>query len=401
MKGKLEAIQALRFVAATAVVVDHALTQLVSHAILPSQWEQIGWHCGQIGVWAFFAISGFIMVHAESENFGRVAGAKAFIVKRLIRIAPMYWLASFLSLAVLLSAGRPPPSLSYVAASFLFLPAPVQPGQLIRPLLGQGWTLIYEMMFYYVFFCAMFLTLRRGAAAILAALGGMVLAGAFIKPLAAAYDPFTVAAFVTDPIILLFGAGCIIALVRRRLDRIELSHGLMGAVILLCAAVALFVAGGFAYPMNFYARAPFMLLAAGAVAVCAFTKDRLSRSSRLISLLGDASYSMYLFHLFCLNGLFFAVSQFPGFSRVAWLYVVVAALAANAAGLIIHVFVEKPFASRLRERAAERSCEQALAAADLCPSPRPRRSIQLAPRLVTPAESLAKVDRKPALPGPH
>jgi peptidoglycan/LPS O-acetylase OafA/YrhL len=211
------------------------------------------------------------------------------------------------------------------------------------------------MMFYCIFFCAMFLTLYRGAVAILAALGALALAGVFIKPLEAAYDPFTVAAFVTDPIILLFGAGCVIAFVRRRLDRIELRHGLMAAVILLGAAASLFVAGGFAYPMNFYARAPFMLLAAAAVAVCAFGSDRLSRSRRILSLLGDASYSVYLFHLFFLNALFFVASQLPGFSRVAWLYVIAASLAANAAGLGIHVLVEKPLTARLRNFAAYRS----------------------------------------------
>jgi peptidoglycan/LPS O-acetylase OafA/YrhL len=369
MKGKLEAVQALRFIAATAVVVDHALGQLVSHAFLPSGWEQFGWHCGQTGVWTFFAISGFIMIHAEGENFGRGGGAKAFIVKRLIRIAPMYWLASLLAIAAQLSTGHAPPSASYVAASFLFLPMPVPPGEVIRPLLGQGWTLIYEMMFYCIFSCAMFLTFYRGAAAILAALGALVLAGAFIKPLDAAYDPFTVAAFITDPIILLFGAGCVIAFVRRRLDRIELSHGLMAAVLLLGAAASLFVAGGFAYPMNFYARAPFMLLAVAAVAACAFSRDRLSRLRRILSLLGDASYSVYLFHLFCLNALFFLASRLPGFSHAAWLYVIAAILAANAAGLVVHVLVEKPLTARLRDFAAGRWRRQRPAAAKLRPSP--------------------------------
>ncbi|WP_296711171.1 acyltransferase [Rhodoblastus sp.] len=371
MKGKLEAIQALRFIAATAVVVDHALSQLVSRAFLPPRWEQYGWHCGQAGVWAFFAISGFIMIHAERENFGRGGGAKAFIAKRLVRIAPMYWLASLVALAALLSTGHAPPTVSYVAASLLFLPSPAQPGELIRPLLGQGWTLIYEMMFYCIFFCAMFLTFYRGAVSILAALGALVLAGSVIKPLAAAYDPFTVAAFVTDPIILLFGAGCVIGLVRRRLDRIELSHGLMAALILLGAAVSLFVAGRFGYPMNFYARAPFMLLATAAVAMCAFAKDRSSPSSRIMSLLGDASYSVYLFHLFFLNALFFAASRLPGFSRAAWLYVIAAVAAANAAGLVIHVFVEKPLTARLRDLVAGRRRQTRSAPADMRPALRP------------------------------
>jgi exopolysaccharide production protein ExoZ len=349
MKGKLEAIQALRFIAATAVVVDHALSQLVRHAILPARWEQFGWQCGAIGVWTFFAISGFIMIHAERENFGRSGGAAAFFMKRLVRIAPMYWLASLIALAALFAAGRAAPSATYVVSSLLFLPTPVEPGEVIRPLLGQGWTLIYEMMFYLIFFFAMFLTLYRGVATILAGLAALAFAGAMIKPLSDPSDPVTVATFLTDPILILFGAGCAIALLRREFDRWEFHHALPLALGFLIAAAALFVAGGFAYPMNFYARAPFMLLAAAAVALCAFGKDDLSRSSRILSKLGDASYSVYLFHLFFLNALFIAASRFPGFPRLALLYVVAAVVVANAAGLVIHIFMEKPLTARLRD----------------------------------------------------
>lgn len=121
-------------------------------------------------------------------------------------------------------------------------------------------------------------------------------------------------------------------------------------------------------------------LAAAAVAACAFGKDRLSRSRRILSLLGTALYSVYLFHLFCLNALFFVASQLPGFSRVAWLYVIVAALAANATGLVIHVFAEKPLTARLRDIAAKRSRKDASAAAELRPSPKSRRSLSFAPQ---------------------
>jgi hypothetical protein len=45
MKGRFEAIRALGFAAATAVVVDHALSQLVRHGVLSSRWEQFGGQC--------------------------------------------------------------------------------------------------------------------------------------------------------------------------------------------------------------------------------------------------------------------------------------------------------------------------------------------------------------------
>jgi peptidoglycan/LPS O-acetylase OafA/YrhL len=51
-------IQALRGVAASLVVLAHALQVVVEHGILPLWFEPVGYSIGALGVTTFFVISG-------------------------------------------------------------------------------------------------------------------------------------------------------------------------------------------------------------------------------------------------------------------------------------------------------------------------------------------------------
>src|SRR4051812_45013244 len=73
-----------------AVLVDHAFGHLAASNSLPARYVQIGWQIGMMGVWVFFAISGFIMVNTEYRNFGERQNGAKFINKRLMRIIPLY-----------------------------------------------------------------------------------------------------------------------------------------------------------------------------------------------------------------------------------------------------------------------------------------------------------------------
>jgi peptidoglycan/LPS O-acetylase OafA/YrhL len=72
----LASISYLRAVAAVAVVTAHA-----THSLL-----------GQAGVDVFFVISGFIMWTITSTE----TAPRVFLLRRIIRIVPMYWLATIL-----------------------------------------------------------------------------------------------------------------------------------------------------------------------------------------------------------------------------------------------------------------------------------------------------------------
>jgi peptidoglycan/LPS O-acetylase OafA/YrhL len=135
--GEIKSIQILRGVAALSVVYVHCTVA-----------KDYNFPCtGAFGVDIFFIISGFIIAFVVSRN------TKHFMLKRIFRIEPMYILGTLMMiLAVLLF-----PSLIrsitingiIFIKSILFIPSAENSGY---PILGPGWTLRFEMMFYLIMF---------------------------------------------------------------------------------------------------------------------------------------------------------------------------------------------------------------------------------------------------------
>ena len=78
--SNMKGIQALRWFAASAVVLAH--TDIHQFSVNPKFFE-----FGAIGVDIFFAISGFIMMYLSEH---RSDGSDVFLAKRIIRIVPLY-----------------------------------------------------------------------------------------------------------------------------------------------------------------------------------------------------------------------------------------------------------------------------------------------------------------------
>ena len=125
---------------------------------------------GHAGVDFFFVLSGFIITHVHRRDLGRPAALGRFCARRFVRIYPLYWVVSAIVIGLALFspdwATRLQPS--YIIASLLLLPH----GQ--DPLLGVGWTLEHEMLFYLAFAAAIasrrlgFVLMAAGAAAAMA-----------------------------------------------------------------------------------------------------------------------------------------------------------------------------------------------------------------------------------------
>ena len=150
-------IQARRFVAAMLVVLAHS-TAMVNERM---HLDMFKWRAGWSGVDIFFVISGFVMAISSSTLLQRANGWKIFITRRLIRIVPLYWVATTLKLATLIAlpalALDSPLELWNTIASYLFIPTFDDKSLLDAPLLKVGWTLNYEMFFYAIFTLALFL----------------------------------------------------------------------------------------------------------------------------------------------------------------------------------------------------------------------------------------------------
>lgn len=139
---KFQGIQILRAVAALAVVVSHLgsfaiqilhldspfLTFLSTHGIF------------RFTLVIFFAVSGFVMAHAL-----RSAPPGEFLLMRLLRLFPTFWIAALGVLVLKLVAfGHYPADLGSILAGLFLLPG----GERVHHLLGVEWTLIYELYFY-------------------------------------------------------------------------------------------------------------------------------------------------------------------------------------------------------------------------------------------------------------
>ncbi|MCL4716505.1 MAG: acyltransferase [Hyphomonadaceae bacterium] len=319
----LGGVQTLRAWAALAVVVFHASSR-AGDAIL----------VGQAGVDVFFVVSGFIM-WVLSE---RSPAPRDFMRDRILRITPLYWLATAAMVLGGLIGAFPNLVLSppYIFASFLFLPHPSPNGDEIWPILVQGWTLNYEMFFYALFALVLFarrasqLPLLLGAMLILVGAGRLFGAGNFVS------------AFYTDPILLEFAAGVLIGAFWTR-----------GVVPNAAVAAAMILAGMAAYALQAVAPlegervvmygAPAVLIVGGVVA--------LERRGRMavwppLRFLGDASYSIYLFHTFAIS----VVGRLLGEMLPYWVETVVSTVAGALAGVIVFVLIERPLMRYFKSR---------------------------------------------------
>lgn len=99
----------------------------------------------------FFCISGFIMMYSTNKN------NKYYFSKRLIKILPLYWLitvGTFLIALIVPSFLPQAPSVIELIKSLLFIPysrEAIHSAEVIRPIVGLGWTLNIEMFFYVIF----------------------------------------------------------------------------------------------------------------------------------------------------------------------------------------------------------------------------------------------------------
>ncbi|WP_246672977.1 acyltransferase [Mesorhizobium sp. B2-3-11] len=268
----IHSIQYLRALAASAVVCFHVSEQFDGP-----------FSVGAAGVDVFFVISGFIMWVTTAS---RPADPVGFIGRRITRIVPLYWIVTFMTAAAMLIK----PQFFYdqllsplsLGRSLFFLPL-LQDGAL-HPVVLQGWTLSYEMMFYLVFALTLFLGERWRLRVLVGSLT-IIVALHFVLP-----DGY--ARSFTSPIVLEFAAGVILA--RLWLQDVRLSFGLaltlLSGGFLLLAVIPLVDAD---MPRVLRWGIPAMLIVAGAVFA---ERARPFRPVALFSFLGEASYSIYLWH---------------------------------------------------------------------------------------------------------
>jgi len=341
MDNKILSIQYLRALAALLVVAAHA----GAHP-LTGEFYLYG-RLGQLGVTLFFVISGFIMVAITGQ--GRLKPLD-FLRRRAIRIVPLYWL--FTGVAALLAVLAPAMFKStvftwpHLLQSLAFIPH-LAPGRddSTSPLLSLGWTLNFEAMFYLAFALLGMFVARWRVALLTVGFVALVLFGL----LARLTDP--VLSFYTDAMILPFVAGCWLGLgwVSGSFDRLP-----RWLVPGLAAAAA--IAGTIAFGLDRSTASPLTFVAVLTLAAClvggGLALEHKLRPMPLLEKLGDASYAIYLIHMFVVGALVAVCRRFadPTQPLVGVAIIVLALVLASVAGMLVHRYVEQPLLNLLRGR---------------------------------------------------
>ncbi|WP_421740081.1 acyltransferase family protein [Caulobacter sp.] len=341
--GVLKNVQVLRAIAAYLVVFYHARVLTPIESVMPVDF-------GNAGVDIFFVISGFIIAHVSRQgDFGRPG---AFMAKRVVRIAPIYWLITLFLFAMALvtpglAGAAGPPTGAMLIKSLLFIPYFDGSGA-VHPVLFVGWTLNNEMFFYLVFAAA--LLIRREVlrlAVVSAALLALVGLGLVSPPRGAPMQTYT------DPLMIEFVAGMWLSLVYRlRSPAGPLSAGRRISLLLLGATMfGVLVLGDSAWP-HLHRVVKWGLPAIAIMAVALWLEQPSASASagwRIPLLLGEASYSIYLTHPFVIKAADLVRGRLPdlGPALDATLLVLVL-ISVGVAGVMTHLLLEKPILAALR-----------------------------------------------------
>jgi len=166
MGDKLSSIQVLRGLAASLVVILHILASMDTyyHFNILNSYPSLAAFL-ESGVDMFFVISGFIMFAVTRNKFAQ-GYTWTFIKKRAFRVLPLYWIFTLLYVALLLIIPSAFNTSSFdlvkLIQSLLFIPHYNNSGD-VMPVVSVGWTLNFEVYFYFCFALALFFSKKIGS----------------------------------------------------------------------------------------------------------------------------------------------------------------------------------------------------------------------------------------------
>jgi len=338
-----DSIQILRAIAALLVVYVHSLFTVSGHEI-PGQSHFFNLtNFGACGVDIFFAISGFILstvaMNVLPTHRSLFHGAIDFLLRRFIRIFPIYWILSFFF--VLVQWKQHHLTLAWLLNSYFLLPSLRFP--MTTPLIFIGWTLIFEMFFYYLLtFNLFFGVVRVVERTVLTILVFIVVGGLFDF-----HRPVLI--LLANPLNIEFVFGCLIGLAYARFGKRHALGTALFAIGSLWLLSTLFFGdyylgdakyvldGSLSWHRVFLWGVPAAMITAGLV----FRSTQvMSRFGRLGVFLGDASYSIYLVTLIVFYGydrLYFRLARIGPDTNVVLAFLSVALI-----GPVCYLYVERP-----------------------------------------------------------
>lgn len=242
---------------------------------------------GSIGVDIFFVLSGFV-IFLSSQN--KQTTSFDFMRNRLARIAPPYWVVTFITLAIIIALPNIRPQMKYdvfsikhFIASLLFAPYPHPAGFGQYPFVTVGWSLNFEIAFYLIFAFTLMPFVKKKLTALF--IGVLLIFWALPKL-------GLLSSFYNNLIALEFVAGVAIA---AKWKKANFTSSLQKSLILLALTIlSMFLFKDSARVYRF--GVPSILFVLSFLHLESYLKKW-----PLIIKLGDLSYSTYLFHALILS----------------------------------------------------------------------------------------------------
>lgn len=345
---KLERIQALRGIAALLVVLFH--TSEVSTKALGGSALGFLDYRGMYGVDIFFVISGFVITYFNWDRLGSRQGGISFMMRRIGRIYPTYWVVYALTAAVFLLLApdmHVPITSAGWAMDALLLPSWQD------TLVDVSWTLVFELYFYAVFSLGFLLPRARF-------LDLLFLWTVWLVAVNAAYPDISstvgetrhnIVQLLCSPLSLEFIVGCVAAILLRQnihLPRPLFRKAALWYVVMIAASTAGKDDGLYRV---------LTMLVPGAFIVYSFALEDLRalpthRVWRFFVYLGDMSYSLYLSHLLAIQAF---VRIGPRLHLPAYLTEAGMVISALGFGTLLYLLVERPSQGVIRRISSPRS----------------------------------------------
>ena len=320
LQNKIDSIQVLRFFAAFSVMMVH----------LP---------VFEFGIWGvdiFFVISGFIMMYVTENN------EKFFLLKRIFRIVPLYWI---LTLGVFVLAIFIPEVLNNTTAntahlikSLFFIPFDKN-GTGHFPILFLGWTLNFEVIFYFLFSLSLvFFKENRMIACSIFIIIFLVFNKVFSE------KNFIFETYAND-IFIEFIFGMILFTIWKRYKN-KISTNLTNHFICLTILlVSIFILNYYNFSRSISYGLPSLILAIYFL----FFLNHLKFPKILVSL-GDASYCIYLLHPYVIQ-FFYKILEINEYDIIIELFfTLIISIIVFIISLLIYKFIEFPINGSLRKK---------------------------------------------------
>ncbi len=282
---------------------------------------------GPAGVDIFFVISGFIIYNvakrsaAQVDVVGRGRAVYEFAMKRIIRIYPLYWIAFGVAALIMIWVPLPASFVKKPQLELFFLIDGI-PNFRVQ----AAWTLTLEVYFYAVTALSIFLFPKKLFAGLLIWFAVVGLAAM----LATVFDLPIPLDYAFAPILLEFLLGIVIGLlIESGHSRFYAASLCIGVIWMLFGAVELLHHAG-RVPQSYLLRLvcwgfPAALIVYGALAL---EMRNTWIMPKILQYLGDASFSIYLWHAIMFN----AVAAV--FVHLGWVGVVDRTLLATLMGVI-------------------------------------------------------------------